>query len=346
MSRLRAAPKLLAPSAALLIVAICCAPVAAQDTVYVSSSRSARGYTKLSGRVVDYTGRELRLVIPGTGEQSFPAGEVLRIETQHVRQQVEADAAFAKGEFASALALYREARTAESRVWVRRQITAAMVWCYRALGRPELAAEEFLLLIRSDPQTLHFECIPLAWVPSQPSVVLEQSARQWLTRQEMPAAVLLGASQLMSTALRPAALARLRQLTADPDRRIAQLARAQTWRAAVVTADGEELAGWQTAVEEMPQPLRAGPYYVLGLAWAQRQDWEQAALAFLRVPILYPQHRSIAARSLIDAGQSLERTGGTGQAARLYRELIETYPETRSATEARNRLEELAAQGA
>ena len=67
----------------------------------------------------------------------------------------------------------------------------------------------------------------------------------------------------------------------------------------------------------MPVPLRAGPYYVLGLARAQKQQWGEAALAWLRTAILFPEHRALAARSLLDAGQSLERLGRAQQANRV-----------------------------
>ncbi len=334
------------PAGRLLLAAMALAALSeargAEDVVYVTTT-SDRGYMKLTGRVVDYTGRELRLQASNGSEQRFLGERVLRIETEHGPAQVEADRRFARREFGPALDLYRQARDAETRPWVRRQIIAQIVWCYRNLARPEMAGEEFLLLVRSDPTTPHFGCIPLAWIPSQPSLLLERSAQQWLARDDMPAAVLLGASHLLPTRARPRALEKLRKLTTDADRRIAFLALAQTWRAAAVTAGRQQLAGWSETIERMPEPLRAGPYYVLGLAWAQQKGWEQAALAWLRVPILYPEERPLAARSLLEAGQSLERLGRTGRAVRLYSELIETFPETQSAVDAQARLREAAA---
>jgi len=314
---------------------------AAQDTVYISSSTGSRGYTKLTGRVLDYTGRVLEMEMAGGLKRSYPAENVVKIETQCSPQQTEADALFARGEFASALALYGQARAADSRTWVRRQITARMVWCHRALGQLHEAGEEFLVLVRSDPDTPYFDCIPLAWVPSQPPVALEQAAREWLHREDLPAAVLLGASHLMPTAMRSAALARLGQLAAEGDPRIAALAVAQAWRAAVATADPGQLDSWQRAIERMPEAIRPGPYYVLGQALAQQGQWEEAALSLLRVPILYGKHRALAARALLDAGRSLEKLDRTAGASRLYRELLESYPDARAAGEARARLEEL-----
>lgn len=323
------------------VAALVAAPTAAEDTVHISNPSSARGYAEWKGQVLDYTGGELRLRLPGGVERRFPADRVLGIETQYSTRQVEADKRFAENEYAAALALYDEARKSEERRWVQREITAKMVWCCRALGDSESAGREFLGLVQDDPRTPYFSCIPLAWVPSQPPLGLEQAATEWLRLEQMPAAVLLGASHLMSTASRPKALDKLNRLAADPDGRIALLALAQTWRAAVVTADERQLADWQATIERMPESLRAGPYYVLGLARAQRQQWDGAALAWLRVPVLYPEHRVLAARSLVEAGRVLEGLGRSEQAARLYDEVVNRYSKTPSEAEARARLEEM-----
>lgn len=327
------------------LLALCAAlvslPAMAQDTVYVSSVTSPQGHLKLSGRIVDYTGKGLSIELTGGVPRNVAAEQVLRIETNYSRPQEEADRLFAKGEFDSALALYGQARNGESREWVRRQITAQIVWCLQALDRWVQAGEEFLILVRSDPATVYFDCIPLAWLPAELPRNLEQAAQQWMAREDLPAAMLMGASHLLPTGAGPGALVRLKQLTAADDPGVARLALAQTWRTITVTADAEQLKSWNRLIGQMPEPLRAGPYYVLGLGWAQHQQYEQAALAWMRLPILYPQHRLLAMRSLQDAGQALERLGRTQQAATLYAELVRTYPNTRSAAEVRNRLEEM-----
>ena len=274
-------------SAAALLLALLATPSPAQDTVRVASPSSTHGYAEWKGRVVDYTGRELVLQLSSGLPRNFPADQVLRIETQHVPQHVEADGQFAQGELQAALAQYAQARNSEPRKWVRRQITAQMVWCYRALGQWENAGKEFLdVLLAGDPSTPYFACIPLAWVRREPSLTLEKTAQQWLLRDERPAAALVGASHLLSTNYYSRALGKLKQLAADPDERIAFLALAQVWRTAAVTADAEQLNQWQGTIERMPEPLRPGPYYVLGAAEAQRQRWEQAAVAWMRIPIL------------------------------------------------------------
>ena len=248
-----------------------------------------------------------------------------------------ADAAMADGRFDQALVLYQKAMEGNPPRRTRLRIIAGSVRCYQALDRPERAGEAFLLLVRDDPQTPQFDCIPLAWLPRRPSVSLEQTAGKWLGRNE-PAAQLLGASQLLTTGERSRAMATLRRLAVGPDRRVAQLAMAQTWRATLTTADDEQLDAIEQTIRRMPEPLAAGPYFVLGRAYLQRQQWEKAALALLRVPILYPQQRPLAAQSLADAGRAMEQLGQTDEAVRLYRELIREYPEqTRPIAEVKGR---------
>lgn len=316
------------------------ASAAGQDTVTVAGSTGGR--TRITGRVLDYTGHQLRLQHADGREQTFAAEKVLSVETLSCREQDAADALLKNGRFQEALALYRKALENESRRWVRREIIAGVVWCYRGLERPEEAGEAFLLLIRSDPHTLHFDCIPLEWMPRQPSATVEQAARRWLRRDE-PAAGLLGASYLLTTDARATALAKLRGLAVESDPPVARLASAQVWRTAVATADPQQIDAWQRTIEDIPPPLAAGPYYVLGQARARQAQWEQAALALLRTAILHPRQRRLAAQSLLEAARALEHLDRPGKASRLYRELLRSYPEqTRVVAEARSRMEAIA----
>jgi len=324
-------------------VLLLCAPAAGQDTVLVASGNEG-GRTRITGRILDYTGRELTLEHAGGQQRRIPAELVLKVDTPYGQKHTEADSLFAAGRFDEALARYLEARELEDhpqRRWVRRQIIAQIVRCYSTLGRADTAGEAFLLLVRSDPATLHFDCIPLAWMPRQPSPAMEQTARRWMQRTE-PAAGLLGASHLLVGNGRGEALGRLRQLAASADRRVALLASAQTWRTEVTTAGDDRLAAWDRAIEQLPEPLTAGPYFVLGRARQHRRQWDAAALALCRVAILHPQQRPLAAQSLADAGRCLEQLGDAKSAVRLYRELARDYPQQRRAVaEAQSRIEAL-----
>lgn len=314
----------------------------AQDIVEWDPSGSGAGRVRLSGQVLDYTGQWLLVRLPDGREQKIPGQRVLRVQTQYSPVHQEAERRFHQGQFAEALALYRKALQEAERRWVRRQILARMVVCYEDTGQAALAGETFLLLVQSDPHTPYWEVIPLAWVPAVPDAALQRQARQWLAQdpQKTPAAVLLGASYLLSSSERTEALARLQRLVHHPEERIALLALAQTWRCAM-HPEPAQLETWEQTIQKLPPTLRAGPYYVLARAWAQSGQWEEAALAWLRVPILYGRPPALAARALVEAGAALHRLGHPDQAARLYQEVLQRYAQTLSAVEARQRLEEM-----
>ena len=325
-----------------LAIAVCWTSAAfCQDTVQVSNSTGAGGYATFKGQVADYTGSGLVLGTPDGRQRTFPADRILQIDTYHTQARLDADGLFEKGQFAPAAALYQQAQKEEKRPWMRRQIMAQLVWCHRATGQLQIAGVEFRSVVWEDANSPYLSCIPLTWIAGQPSGPLEQAATGWLNLEKEPAMVLLGASHLLSTAARGVALDRLKRLAASAQPPVNQLALAQTWRTSVVTADARQLAAWEDTIRQMPEPFRAGPYYVLGLGRARQNDWEGAALALMRVPILYRRHHVLAARSLLDAGQSLEKLDRQRQAVRLYDEVLGDFAQTPPAMEARVKSEEL-----
>ncbi|MBN2022000.1 MAG: hypothetical protein JW809_04335 [Pirellulales bacterium] len=323
---------------AILTWAIACAPTLGQEPDAVTIATERGGTTVLTGRVVDWTGRALRLVDAHGQEHSITSPKVVDVKTSYVPAQNDAAAARAARRFDQALALYRRALETETRSWVRRRILVEMTWCYRGLGQTVPAGQTALVAMRGDPGPSDFACLPLAWSAAPPTAEVEQAARQWLVQDDPPAAALLGASHLLGVD-RPAALARLKRLAVEADGPVARLAQCQIWRTEIVAADAAKTAVWQTAIETVDPPLRAGPYFVLGQALGRRREWEAAALALLRVPIQYPDCRDLAAEALWDAGRALEKAQRPIDAARLYRELVERYPEANQAAEARERLE-------
>jgi tetratricopeptide (TPR) repeat protein len=152
---------------------------------------------------------------------------------------------------------------------------------------------------------------------------------------------LVGSSYLLASSARADALRRLRELALDGDVRIALLSEAQLWRIAAGTADAGQLAAWERTIDKLPEALRAGPYLVYGRALGRSGKAEQAAIALLRVSILYPDEHRLAAEALWSAGQMLENAAQPREAAGLYRELVRDYPQTQVAAGAKDRLNEL-----
>ncbi len=319
-----------------LSLAMCghCPAIIAEDIVYFAHPR-ARGETRVAGDVIDYKGKQLEIRVEGQ-VRTLSAEQVRRIETRKQPAHVEGDKFFAAHDFSQARNAYQKARLAEPRAWVQRMLLAQLVWCDAHLGQFETAGERFLTLMGDDAETPYFDALPLAWVPRPATAALESRALAWLAA-EPPVAQLLGASHLLMTRHRTAALDKLQTLRLHKDPRLAGPANAQLWRAEIATASSAKVAQWQEELNKVPEPLRAGGYYVVGAALARQQQPENAALALLRVPVLYPQERNLAARCLADAAELLEGLGRADEAARLRRELVTKYAETPDAAEAKAR---------
>jgi tetratricopeptide (TPR) repeat protein len=317
----------------------------AEDTVIYATGKDARGRGTVTGTVVDFTGEHLMLRTASGRDQTIPTPRVVDIRTKRTPDQVAGDGFARAGQHKEAVDRYLAALRDERRVWVQRRIMAQCVRCFFELGQFDRAAGGFLPLVRSDPQTQYFDVVPLSWSPYQPPLTFRQKAKAWLDDKQNSAANLLGASWLLSTDAREAAVVALRGLTSDDDERIAMLAETQLWRTRIVTAKLQDVDRWRSIIARMPEGLRAGPYFTLGRALAAQGQSEQASLAFLRVPILYPVHARLAAAALLSAGRELERIGQTGQAVTLYQEIVRDHGEAPAAAEAAGRLENLAGQG-
>jgi len=302
--------------------------------------RTDGGMRQLAGEIVRYNRREIVVRTSGGRETTVAADRVAEIDSAWHPAEREADALFQQRRFDEALDRYRAALGAERRRWVQQRLVAGTVRCYQRLDQVVPAVQSFLALVRDDPQTPYFDAIPLCWLPVQPAPTVEREAQAWLGSDE-PAAQLLGASWLLATRERPAAAAGLARLAAAPalNAQLRGLAAAQAWRTRVATAGPEEVARWQSAVASLPRELQAGPYFLIGQALARGGQPDQAALALLRVPILYPDQSQLAAEALLAAAGQLKSAGHAAEAEALLRELVARHADTTAADQARAQLE-------
>ncbi len=311
----------------------------AEDIVLISSGQEGGAPVRRVGEVLDYNGQTLTLRTSNGATATIPAQRVIEVNAEWNEAHRRGDELFAAGDFAGALEQYRIAVRQEQRAWVRRRLLMQAVWCFRNLDQPEQSANAFLTLASEDPTLLYFDAIPLAWTAEHPNAAFENRLRTWLGGENSIAS-LIAASWLLSTRERTSAVQTLRELTSHTDPRIALLAEAQLWRTQP-SADAAEVARWRRIITRIPEPLRAGPYFVLGQALARVGESQQAALAFLRTPLLYPQQRKLAAESLLAAGRELEQLSRADEAAHVYRELLTNYPDNQLADLAKQRLDRL-----
>ena len=315
------------------IVVVAATRAPAEDVVRFENPQQPGVVVRLSGEVLEFTGRQLEMKTAAGAKRVVPAEQVVDVETTHTHQQRAADELREKGEFAAALAAYPAALSAESRTWVRRQILADMVRA--AIGAEQLttAGDYFLILVQSDPDTRDFGLIPLVWLPGELGLGVEKKSQEWLARQTQPVAQLLGASHLLLTPQGDAADAQLLRLSTHADARIAALAESQRWRRRLATVTVTELDDWLAKVERFPEAVRAGAYFTLAKGLAARHRPAEAARAWMRVPLLHREQRPLAAEALARTIDVLRGQGDLDAVRRLRRELLADFAETRAARE-------------
>ncbi len=311
-----------------------------EDTVLLRAEKPDGSKTRWTGEILDYNAKELRLRLISGKERIFPASEVAAVHTTLGAEQQAGDERFAAHDYAGAFERYRAAlgSQGERRDWVRRQIAASSIDCQRARGQFDAAAQSFVkVLLANEIDTPYLDCIPLCWRAGDHPPALERAAVTWLADSGSPFVSILGASWLIGGPQNSAAVAKLQRLSVDRDRRVAWLAQAQLWRTTLFSATEQDLLGYMRAIEDCPPELRAGPYFVLGAALAAKRP-DDALLCLLRVPLVYPRDRPLGAAALVAAAEIFQRQQRDEDAARLYREVVDDYPEQPEAKVATQRL--------
>lgn len=314
----------------------------AEDQAVLAPLKAGSPPVTLRGEVLDYRGDGLRFRLTSGKEETFDPRRLIALETDWPPDLALGEAAWRAGRWDEALERLRAASAGDARPWVKRRVLARAVECLRDARRIGEAGEAFLTLYRLDDSTPYFAAIPLDWTLDAPAAIaVETKAREWLRDDPVPPAVLLGASWSLGRPDRPQALAALQRLTKAPDPRLAGLASAQLWLARSASADGAEIERWRQLRDRLPADLRPGPTFVVARTLARQGASAQAALEWLRIPVLHPDQRELAALALFSAAAELHRTPGAApqDPTGLYREIVDRHPTSSIAASARAQLD-------
>jgi tetratricopeptide (TPR) repeat protein len=324
----------------LTFVTYCWTSIAHGDTVLLAPVAPGASPYVVEGMIDDYTGSQITIARPGGTPRAYPADRVLKVEADWNEKHASARAAMAERDYPTAIGLLTGTDREEKRVWVRRMIVAELVECHAARGELERAGDLFIALVRSDPATPAYRYAPLAWYPT--TGVQPLKARAWLERRDVPAAVLLGASYLLtSTGDSQSAAQALQALAKNVDPQIAELAEAQLWRLDLQRVTAEGVERWQERLKGFPEPIQAGPTFVIGEALARIGEHDRAALAYLRVPVLHQENRHLAARAIVSAAQAMSRGGQIEEAKQLLGEVNREFFDTPQRVEAQGLLKSI-----
>jgi len=320
----------------------------AQDKVILQrNSLSAR--VTVSGVVENYTGTEISIRTDNDEPpKTFPSADVVEIQTAQSDSHTRGLKLLAEGQVEQAVRELDVAVKKEPRTWVRREILAALVRCGLRRGDYATAGARFLAIVKSDPTTRHFRVIPLVWAPETISPDARSEAVSWLSGR-VEAGRLIGASLLYDDReMRKEARSVLKELSSSTDDRVRVLAQMQARReeALAGTPGKMQTAQWRQRIDEMPEDLRAGPYFLLGRVYAAQHDYELAAATLLWLPLVDDHDFRLASRACLEAGVALDKIGQHAEARTLYREVTVRFAETPFADEAADLLKRAEADSA
>jgi tetratricopeptide (TPR) repeat protein len=315
-----------------------------QDKVVLTPGGRLSTKVTLTGEILEYNGEILRIRTKlGEEPKEYSSADVVEVRMRQVPLHAKGMELFQQQDYTGAAKALRAAIETEPRTWVRRDILANLVRCHLMQGDYRNAASRFAILLRSDPQTRSFPLIPLIWSRSRPDSAFRSEAQRWLLDEnDLPAIRLLGASALLEDAeLGVTATATLKELAANKDRRVGVLAGCQLWRlrlAGRTEINLTELKSWGQRLDSLPEPLRSGPHYLLGRAYASRKEFELAAVHFLWQPLVQPDDHFLASRATLEAADALNAISQLNGAIRLYEEVVERFSGTPAAQEAAGQL--------
>ncbi|MEM9702735.1 MAG: hypothetical protein AAF907_09870, partial [Planctomycetota bacterium] len=340
--RLRRGGQSLRSGLIFLVVLLVGLPTAAADDVVTvrTPDGDRRDYV---GEVIAYDSNLLSLRAPTGTLIDLAADDVVKLVTPRLASHLAGLRAWSQGDPIEAKERLASALAEEPRAWVRRDILAALVPVDLALADRGAAGTHFLALLHSDPRaTDRLGLMPVPWGDRPPTPGDLLAARRWMQGDDdverlMGAAVLVG-----DPTTREPALQALRGLSVSPEPLLAELARLMRWRAKLLNGTATE-ADRETArrrIDALPEALRAGPRFTLGLACEAAGRTDEAVAAYLFAPLVDPADPLRAAESLVRAGDLL-RPGEAAAALRLWRECRQRFPFAPAAEIARQRIESL-----
>lgn len=304
-------------------------PVAAEDRV---TSRGASGVGRViyTGTIVDYTGRELLFQSRDrTAVRRLDPDDVIEISTNYLPAHAEGRKLLNAGDPEAARKLLEAAYDDESRDWVRREILSLLVQCALYRGDQLAAADGFLRIAASDPQTPYFYLAPLVWSDGPPPAALAARALTWLDSKS-DVARLLGASVLLT---RPPFDSRsqkvLEELAGSPNRPLQRHAQLQLWRLRLPRPDisQNEVRRFERLLDDLPRAGRSGAYVLLATGYEQIGDPAHALACLLRAGLSGTPHRSIAVQALENAIRLANQMGDERTAQSLSTELQTRFPD-------------------
>lgn len=317
--------KVACPFIALAILLLSHSAAVSQDVVVIRHS-DGKKELKRKGQIDQWIGQTLTLK-SDLGVRNIDNDKIIRVETKWSEDYQAGLQLMAANQFSPAIKRFQTALKSEQRPWAKNVIRAKIVHCATSIESYGLAATRFEEIVKHDPQTRFLNMAPIKWTSTAGSTNLGSLAKEWMDTND-PTLQLIGASWSTTGITKKQAVSKLEQLTKDFDPKIAGLAAAQLWKARGLSATEKQIDVWIKKLDQLPENLRAGPWFVIAEAQRRAKLNEKAAINFMRVPILYPEQRSLSAAALYQVAGLMHNTNRLSEEAILKNELKENFGDT------------------
>ena len=299
------------------------------------------------------------LVIQTDGvRQSVPLATIAKVESDKYLDLADAEEAYLQGlagkpeGFTEAERLYRSVLKGGTPQWLRTLIEFRMYKVYANSGRVSQALDAYLSLARAQPKLVAGLKLP---PPDETAHAANKAMLQKVDEAlqapgDKPYAVELNGLKLRLMMLEGKSdevLPLLDPLLASPDEKTRQLAMIKQVELLVAVGKIDDAsAKLDQAEPKLGEAYAADVAYWRGRILQERKQYTEAALAYMRLPILYQTNKDKArtADALWRAGQCLEAAKARPtEAVTVYREAVTKYPGTAGAAKAREDLARLGA---
>lgn len=300
----------------------------------------------------------------GDDAKSFPLADIERVEITGLSKLTDAEEARAQKDWPRANALYVEAGRSTSKA-VQMLTQARLIRVLDERGQWSDAVKTFLKIYATEPGDAAWSLRP-ANLPVESSVMLPESARQIEAAMQLPALQTVPAQRHMKQLLvdiylqmndaRAAKLAHQLQEGVDSGPAASTSAAKPVESPAATSAPAEKTTGVDAAIKQAEELLAQKKYpealaaldaaadkadgaaaaqlaVLRGDALAAAGQNDDALMAYIRVPGM-ADSGTWGGAALLKAADLQKKLGRDEAAARLYREVMDKYPDTLWAKEA------------
>lgn len=295
------------------------------------------GKKRIRCRILDYTGVVVTVhLMEGDIRKTYATSEVTRVETPQTEQHRSGLKLLEAGEIQKAEEQLLEAYRLDPREWVKREILSYLVRAALQRGDYVTAATRMEKIFASDEHTHHLELLPSVWTTKVLNPGQIRNGAELLV-SDSDISQFVGASILLEQpGFEETAKTALLEIQTSGHRRLQLLAEAQLWRLEFSKNDLPvyTIEKWKRHIERLPTELRGGPYFLLARAYQFKLLRDDAALTYLRIPVLYDHDRLLAAEASLAAADVLRSGGRQQESISVYRELTTRFQGTEAARKA------------